>query len=67
MRKKVDKEMKSLIAELNNVGLITTSSCSGHGRPITGNIRNYAYIVIKMDNIAGVDINREILIDKYDI
>ena len=47
--KLIDKELLSLITELNNVGLVTTQCCSGHGKEL-------AYISINMDCIEDIAI-----------
>ena len=45
----VDNEMVGLVKELNKLGLITRSHCAGHGS-------NNAWIIIRTDNITGIEI-----------
>jgi len=44
-----DPELIPLLKELNKVGLITRSHCSGHRK-------NPSWITIKMTNVEGVEI-----------
>lgn len=48
----IDEELIPLIKELNNLGLITTQCCSGHGK-------EDAYVSISLKNITDIAVRND--------
>ena len=48
----IDNDMVGLVKELNKLGLITRSHCAGHDS-------NNAWIIIRTDNITGIEIRND--------